>query len=188
MPNTHDKPNLGCLFLFGFIMGGAGVVTALAMGFPYWVAQQAFIMAVAMGLLPAAQRVPILRNMPDATNRLAMYYVQRPRLLRPMGLLGRMIPIWNYIIMFRELRVMFLFLVIGIPLDLAIIAFTTYVIPLPTWGPAKTMDFWQSFGMQTYFTFLYTPYLVMLILALKWNRFAAKYVPPPLPTTIDKRW
>jgi hypothetical protein len=187
MSYAEERPNLGCLFAFGLFCAGMGIFNAMMSGFPYWVVQQVFTFAMAMGLVPFIHRVPIVRGMTDGTTRLAKFYGQHPKLLQPMALLARMLPLVNFYFMFRELRVMFLFILTGIPLDLALQAFTTYIVPLPVWGPARTMGFWGAFGMQALLTVTYTPYLVMLVLAFKWQRFAG-HVPPPLPTTYDKRW
>jgi hypothetical protein len=81
-----------------------------------------------------------------------------------------MVPLANLYFMFRELPVIILFIIAGVPLDITLQAITTYLFPLPVWGPAKQMSFWQASLMQAYLTFMYTPYLVMLVLAFKWRR------------------
>ncbi len=71
-----------------------------------------------------------------------------------------------------ELKVMSWVVLIGLPIDVLLQALTTYVVPIHVWGKASEMGFIQSCLVQAFLTFLFTPFLVRFVLALRWGRFS----------------
>lgn len=158
---------MGCALLLGLIMGSAGLLAALASGYPSWVVQQAIMFLAAFGILPLVNRIPVISRLGDDVDRLALVYRNNPHLLTPGYLLIRFLPMVNYLILWREVRTMLVIILIGLPLDIGLEVLETYVLNLPSWGQAAVTPFWGRIAMQTGFTLGYTPYLVMIAIALK---------------------
>lgn len=158
---------MGCSFLYGLVMAGAAVLIAVMGGFPSWVIQQAIIMLIALNLFRFPRWVPLLGSISHDVDQLIDLYETHPELLSPQYTLIRLIPLVNWIVLWREIKTMLVLVLLGIPLDIIMEAVETYVLQLPNWGIAATMDFWGRIGYSVMLTFCYTPYLMLILVPIR---------------------
>ena len=68
------------------------------------------------------------------------------------------------------MKVMLRILIAGIPMDLLLQLIFTYVLPVPEWGLSKDMGLLGSFFSEAGWTFVTTPYMVMIVMGIMWLR------------------
>jgi hypothetical protein len=166
---TEMVLNRGCLFGICSIAGSLGLVIGWSLGFPCWVAQQLFVLVIALDLFPSLNKIPGISYIHHGFRNLLEFYRRNPHLRSPAAVVARSVPFVGWVIMLQEWRVMVVFMLLGLPVDLLLLILTRYVWQVPVWGLASCMDFEESFAFQALMTFVYTPYLVLFALAVKWN-------------------
>jgi hypothetical protein len=166
---TEAVLNRGCIFVVCLIAGSLGLVIGWSLGFPCWVAQQVFVLAIALDIFPLLNKIPGISYIHHGFRNLLEFYRRNPHLRSPGAVVARSVPFVGWVIMLQELRVMAVVMLLGLPLDLLLQILTGYVWQLPVWGLASWLNFGESFAFQALMTFVYTPYLVLFVLALKWN-------------------
>src|SRR5439155_23208211 len=105
-------------------------------------------------------------------DRLVNYFEDDPRRVGCLFQMLCWIPCANWILMPKAYVLSFLIVLIGLPLDLLSSALTTYVLHIPRWNVAQTVDYWGGFMLTTVYSFCVTPYMVMFIVHLKRRRRA----------------
>jgi hypothetical protein len=165
--NVLDR---GCVFLVCLTAGILGLVIGWSLGFYCWVAQQLFVLAIALDLFPFLNKLPGISYIHRGFRRLLKFYRRAPRLRDPTAVMVRAVPFLGWFIMVQEARVMAALILLGLPLDLLLQILTSNVWQIPDWGWDGWMDFGVSFAFQAFMTFLYTPYLALFVVAFRWNQ------------------
>jgi hypothetical protein len=167
MANLMER---GCVVLVCLGVVSLGLVIGYSMGFPCWVLQQLYVLAVAFDVFPVLNYLPGINYFRHGFRQLSELYRRNPHLRSYGACVVRMIPILGWIVMLQELKVMAMVMLIGLPLDLGLQALTTFVWQLPVWGVASRMDFAEACAVQALMTFVVTPYLVLFVTAVTWNQ------------------
>src|SRR5687767_7580492 len=97
---------MGCAFALGLIMGSVALMGAVTAGFPSWVIQQVVMMLVALNLLPVARKVPLLNSIVHDVDKLMVFYEANPKYTSASHTLLRLVPMINWFVFWREIRVM----------------------------------------------------------------------------------
>lgn len=154
-------------FLIGLLIGGGMMALAWLGGYPAWVIQQATMMLLALNIVPFARRIPLLNQIGKDVDHLVAFYEKHPQLTSPFYTLLRLVPLTNFLVFWRELGTMLLIALVGIPLDILLEAFETYVLTIPNWGLAAEQNYSQRIFASAFLTVLYTPYVMLVVLSLR---------------------
>jgi hypothetical protein len=165
----EDGLNRGVVFVISSVASALGLVIGWLLGFPCWVVQQLFILALALNLMPSLNGLPGIQSLLHGFRSLREFYRCNPRLRMDVAVIARSVPFLGWAVMIQELRVMATVMLVELPLGFIVHALTTFVWHFHGWGVASEMGFWESIAVQALMTFIYAPYLVLFVLALTWN-------------------